>query len=94
MTISNAGIRGFNQFQPQSVQRRSTRNGPLSYSLLNGSLEWNDIQGSKVSLAAWRKNLANREYYTGGFALGAVTGINSVLEGTLRMYGVTLSDKF
>lgn len=63
------------------------------YGLLGGRLEWNNIHGSNVSLAAWGKNLTNKEYFTGGFALGAVTGINSVLEGTPRMYGVSLSVK-
>jgi iron complex outermembrane receptor protein len=64
------------------------------YSLVNLRAEWNDIGGSKVSASAFVQNLTDEEYLVGGFPLGAVTGQNSVLLGTPRMYGVELRFEF
>lgn len=64
------------------------------YKLINARLEWNDLLGSRVSAAAYVKNLTQEKYLVGGFPLGAVTGQNSVLLGTPRMYGIELGFKF
>ena len=64
------------------------------YSLVNLRAEWNDIGGSQVSASAYVQNLTDEEYIVGGFPLGAVTGQNSVLLGTPRMYGLELRFDF
>jgi iron complex outermembrane receptor protein len=65
-----------------------------SYGLANLRLEWNNISGSDFSASAFVTNLTDTHYYTGGFALGAVTAINSVLEGPPRMFGVQTAYTF
>lgn len=65
-----------------------------AYSLVNLRAEWNNIRQTRLSLAAFVNNVADEHYFTGGFPLGAVTGINSVLEGLPRMYGFQLNYKF
>lgn len=64
------------------------------YALVNTRIEWNEIAGTGVSLAAYAKNLAQEKYYTGGFALGGVVGINGILTGVPRTYGVEAKVKF
>jgi iron complex outermembrane receptor protein len=64
------------------------------YSLVDARVEWAKIGGSQVSIAAYAKNLTNEKYNTGGFALGAVNAINSVLPGLPRMYGVEANIEF
>jgi iron complex outermembrane receptor protein len=64
------------------------------YTLVDLRAEWSKIGGTGVSVAAYAKNLTNRKYNTGGFALGAVNAINSVLPGLPRMYGLEASLKF
>jgi iron complex outermembrane receptor protein len=64
------------------------------YSLLNARLEWNKINGSRVSVAAFINNITNKDYYTGGLSLSSVTGGNAALTGTPRMYGFDLNVKF
>lgn len=65
-----------------------------SYALLNGRLEWNEIAGSKVSAAAYVRNITDKKYFAGGLGLGAVVGTNGTLTGTPRMYGAEVSFKF
>jgi len=64
------------------------------YGVLNMRYEWNDVLGSKLSFAAFAKNLTDREYYTGGFALTASLGVNGVSVGEPRMFGAELSYSF
>jgi iron complex outermembrane recepter protein len=64
------------------------------YTLLNARLEWNDIAGSKVHLAAFGQNLANKQYETGGLGLGAVVGTDAVILGLPRMYGLEAGVRF
>lgn len=64
------------------------------YKLFNARLEWNNLLGTKISASAYVKNLSQEKYLVGGFPLGAVTGQNSVLLGTPRMYGLELGFKF
>jgi iron complex outermembrane receptor protein len=64
------------------------------YSLVNVRAEWNNAMGSGISFSAYASNLTNKNYLTGGFPLAAVTGSNSVLPGTPRMYGVEVGFKF
>jgi len=64
------------------------------YSLTNVRAEWNNLYASKFNAALFANNVLNRDYYSGGFPLGAVTGENSAIPGTPRMFGVELSAKF
>lgn len=64
------------------------------YHILNARLEWNDILGSRLSAAAYVRNLTDKKYYAGGLGLGAVIGVNGTLTGTPRTYGLELSAKF
>ncbi len=64
------------------------------YGLLNMRYEWTDVLGSKLSFAAFAKNLTDRQYYTGGFALTASLGVNGVSVGEPRMFGAELSYSF
>jgi iron complex outermembrane receptor protein len=64
------------------------------YSVINLRYDWTQIHGSRFSLAAFVRNLTEKEYYTGGFALTGSLGVNSVAIGTPRMYGAELSYEF
>lgn len=64
------------------------------YTLVDVRAEWARIRGTQLSLAAYAKNLTNEKYNVGGFALGAVNAINSVLPGLPRMYGVEAKLEF
>jgi iron complex outermembrane receptor protein len=64
------------------------------YTLVNVRAEWNGVFGTKLDGAAYANNVTDKEYNTGGFPLGAVTGSNSVLPGTPRMFGIELSARF
>jgi iron complex outermembrane receptor protein len=64
------------------------------YQLVNLRGEWNEIFGSQVSAAFYVNNLTKEKYYTGGIALGEVTGSNATIAGAPRMYGFELSAKF
>jgi iron complex outermembrane receptor protein len=64
------------------------------YSLVNLRAEWNGIFKSKVNASLYVDNVTNKEYFTGGFPLGAVTGSNSTMPGSPRFYGIELQAKF
>ncbi|WP_421837550.1 TonB-dependent receptor [Novosphingobium sp.] len=64
------------------------------YHLVNLRAEWNEIRSSKVNAALYVNNLTKSKYYTGGIALGQVTGTNATIPGAPRMYGFELSVKF
>jgi iron complex outermembrane recepter protein len=55
------------------------------YTLLNARVEWNDIAGSRVHVAAYVRNMLNKQYEVGGVGYGAVIGVDSVILGTPRM---------
>src|SRR3546814_10369945 len=64
------------------------------YGLVNLRYEWLEIYGSKYSVSAFIRNLADKEYYTGGFALTGSLGVNSVAVGTPRMFGAEITYRF
>ena len=64
------------------------------YGLLNLRYDWNDVYGSKASLALYVKNALNKDYFTGGFALSASLGVASEAIGTPRMFGAELTYKW
>lgn len=65
-----------------------------NYTLIDLRAEWSNISKSGLSVAAYVKNLTNKKYNVGGFALGAVNAINAVLPGLPRMYGLEVNYKF
>ena len=64
------------------------------YSSFNARLEWDEIAGSKVHVAAFGQNLTNRQYETGGIGGGAVVGTDAVILGLPRMYGLEVGTGF
>lgn len=64
------------------------------YKLVNVRAEWNKIFGSQVNAALYVNNLTKEQYYTGGIALGQVTGSNATIPGAPRMYGFELGVNF
>ncbi|MDP3552297.1 MAG: TonB-dependent receptor [Novosphingobium sp.] len=64
------------------------------YSLFDLRAELGNAFGSGATIAAYVKNVTDKEYNVGGFALGAVNAINSVLPGLPRMYGIELKYDF
>jgi iron complex outermembrane receptor protein len=64
------------------------------YALLNLRYDWKDLFGSKLSVAGYVRNVTDKEYYTGGFALTASLGVNSVAIGTPRMFGAEINYSF
>lgn len=65
-----------------------------SYTLANARLEWKNVNNSGFSIAGYVKNLTDEKYVVGGFALGAVLGVQSVLPGMPRTYGVEARFEF
>lgn len=65
-----------------------------SYALVNLRLNWADVLESSVSLSAYATNLLNRTYYIGGLAEGPAFGVNGVVPGVPRMYGLEANYKF
>ena len=57
-------------------------------------LSWNEIYGSKVSIAGYVKNVANKFYYASGYVEGASGGFNTALPGQPRTFGAEASIKF
>src|SRR3546814_19345526 len=64
------------------------------YGLVNLRYEWLEIYGSKYSVSAFIRNLAAKEYYTGGFALTGSLGVNSVAVGPPLMSGAENTYRF
>ena len=64
------------------------------YTLLNARVEWNDIAGSRVHVAAYVRNMLNKQYEVGGVGYGAVIGVDSVVLGTPRMAALEVGFTF
>ena len=64
------------------------------YSTVGMRLSWKEIMQSKVSAAVYVRNLGDRMYYVGGYALGASSGLNTAYPGEPRTIGAELSVKF
>jgi len=65
-----------------------------AYTTVNLRYDWQNILQTKASVALYAKNLLNREYFAGGFALGATIGENLAIAGAPRTFGVDLNYKF
>ncbi len=64
------------------------------YALVNMRADWSDILGSRFTVSAYVRNLANRTNYVGGFGLGPDVGFNVAIPGAPRKYGAELTFKF
>jgi len=78
----------------QTAQFFSSQNDGLvpgtelpGYALLGARVEWRNVLGSKLTLAAFGKNLTDKFYFVGGLAQGGAFGINAAAMGVPRMYG-------
>ena len=64
------------------------------YTTLGMRLNWKEINQSRVSAAVYVRNIGDKVYYIGGYALGASSGLNTALPGEPRTIGAELSVKF
>jgi iron complex outermembrane receptor protein len=64
------------------------------YRLVNGRLAWADVMGSKITAAAFARNIFNQRYYTGGNGTGLSAGFNAAYPGMPRTYGLEVSIGF
>jgi iron complex outermembrane receptor protein len=64
------------------------------YALVNMRGDWTDAFGSKITVSAYVKNLANRTTYVGGFGLGPDVGFNTAVPGAPRKFGAEFTFKF
>jgi iron complex outermembrane receptor protein len=85
----------------QSVQYFSNLNNTVNpgtrlpgYSLLNLRFDWRRVAGSNVTLSAFAKNVTDKVYYTGGFAVGDAFGTNAARVAEPRTFGAELTYKF
>jgi outer membrane receptor protein involved in Fe transport len=62
------------------------------YTLLNARLNWSI--GRNLNLAAYVDNVADEEYYQGGFAVTQALGAAIVVQGAPRTYGLEASYEF
>jgi iron complex outermembrane recepter protein len=97
--LGDMAVRG--EIYSQTNQFFSSQNSSVSpetslggYSLLNFRYDWHNIAETKLSVAAYVKNATNKGYFVGGLAQGATFGLNTVLPGLPRMYGMELNYKF
>jgi iron complex outermembrane recepter protein len=58
------------------------------YTVLDARMEWNDIDGSGVRVAAYVRNMLNKQYEVGGIGLGPTLGVDSVILGTPSVVAV------
>lgn len=93
--VYRAEVYAQSQFYYSNLNQTIVPNALIpGYSLVNMRAEWKNFLGKSVDLAAYVSNLTNKEYYTGGFPLGAVVGANSRTVGTPRVYGLEIGVKF
>ena len=64
------------------------------YGVLNGRIELNEIQGTKLSAAFFMNNITDKQYLVGNYALMSELGFASSLAGAPRMYGFELKYAF
>lgn len=60
------------------------------YTVFNARLEWNDVMGTRLSLAGWVRNIGKEKYYTSGVSVaGAGLGYTVKTIGAPRTFGVS-----
>jgi iron complex outermembrane recepter protein len=64
------------------------------HTLVNLRYDWKNILNSHASVGVYVRNLLDRDYLLGGFALGATIGENLAIGGEPRTEGIELNYKF
>jgi iron complex outermembrane receptor protein len=64
------------------------------YNIFNARLEWSNLYGTGLSIAAFADNVANKTYVVAGFGLGSQIGTDSRIYGEPRTYGINLNYRF
>jgi len=64
------------------------------YSVTNLRYDWTSIMNSRFSLGLFMKNVFDRHYFIGGFAVGPDVGVETVIPGMPRTFGGELTFKF
>ncbi|MFA6117966.1 MAG: TonB-dependent receptor plug domain-containing protein [Sphingomonas sp.] len=64
------------------------------YTTVAARVSWNDIMGSKFSLAVYAKNILDKGYYQAGYVEGASGGFNTAIPGEPQTFGAEVSVKF
>lgn len=64
-----------------------------SYTLINASINWTEVFGTRIDLSAFIKNATQKGYFTGGFGFPPL-GINSAIPGEPRTYGISAKVSF
>ncbi|MBB5687879.1 TonB-dependent receptor [Sphingobium boeckii] len=57
-------------------------------------LSWNDVMGSRFSVAAYAKNLLDEFYYNSGYVEGGSGGFNTAIWGEPQTFGAEISYRF
>ena len=65
-----------------------------SYRTLDARIECRDAIRPGVDVALFGTNLTNEKYFTGGYSLATDLGVDAVLAGEPRMYGVSVKYHF
>ena len=65
-----------------------------SYGLLNATLEWKHVMGSKVDLTVFGTNLANKTYEISNSGVYQTIGAQAVIYGEPRMFGARVKFSF
>ncbi len=64
------------------------------YTTVAARFSWNEIMGSKFSLAVYAKNILDKGYYQAGYVEGASGGFNTAIPGEPQTFGAEVSVKF
>jgi len=64
------------------------------YGLLDARIEWSDAIAKGIDLALFGTNLTNKGYFIGGYSLATDLGVDAILAGEPRMYGMSVKLRF
>lgn len=64
------------------------------YVTVDMRLSWDNVAGSKLSVAAYAKNLFDKLYYNSGYVEGASGGFNTAIWGEPQTFGAEVTYKF
>jgi iron complex outermembrane receptor protein len=82
----------------QDEQQMTDLNDPFgvipAYAISNASIEWTQVMNNPFDLRLWVKNLADKEYATGGTSVYTSTGLSTRILGAPRTVGLDLTYRF
>lgn len=64
------------------------------YATVDVRLSWNEVMGSKFSVAAYAKNLLDEFYYNSGYVEGGSGGFNTAIWGEPQTFGAEVTYRF